>query len=148
MDIQIGGDKFQCNHVHTGTCTWQLVHGVRVDDMREQCRYTCSSEYPEKCPEITILVIVFNFSRGQPQTPGLGAPLGPMIPPTTHDRPTSKLLPAPLHHDYLVIQWYAYLQVLAEDKEGEKKNIVFSDHAFAMNAIQLTTGIGMPAFID
>ena len=39
MDIQIGGDKLQCNH----------VHGVRMDDMRVQCSYTCSSEYPEKC---------------------------------------------------------------------------------------------------
>ena len=28
VDIRIGGDKLQCNH----------VHGVRVDDMRVQCR--------------------------------------------------------------------------------------------------------------
>ena len=68
VDIRIGGDKFQCNH----------VHGVRVDDMRVQGRYTCSSEYREKCPEIRILV------------------LGPTTPPTTHGRPTSNLLPAPL----------------------------------------------------
>ena len=47
VDIWIGGDKLQCNHV--------LVHGssrVRVYDMRVQCR--SSSEYPEKCPEIRI----------------------------------------------------------------------------------------------
>ena len=46
VDIRIGGDKLQCN-----------VHGVRVDDMHVQCRYTCtcSSEYPGKCPEISIL---------------------------------------------------------------------------------------------
>ena len=76
MDIQIGGDKFQCNHVHTGTCTWQLVHGVRVDDMRVQCRYTCSSEYPEKCPEITILVIIFNFFLGTAPDPWVRGPFG------------------------------------------------------------------------
>ena len=32
VGIRIGGDKLQCNH----------VHGVRVDDMRAQCRYTMS----------------------------------------------------------------------------------------------------------
>ena len=42
----ISRSELQCNY----------VHGVRVDDMRVQCRYmyTCSSEYPEKCPEISI----------------------------------------------------------------------------------------------
>ena len=35
VDIRIGGDKLQCNH----------VHGVRVDDMRVQCRM----QFP--CPE-------------------------------------------------------------------------------------------------
>ena len=30
VDIRIGGDKLQCNHVHC----------VRIDDMRVQCRHT------------------------------------------------------------------------------------------------------------
>ena len=57
VDIRIGGYKLQCNH----------VHDLRVDDMRAQCRYTmsCSSEYPEKCPEIRILVLIFNFFLGR-----------------------------------------------------------------------------------
>ena len=77
---------------------------VRVDDMRVQCRYTCSSEYPEKCPEITILVIIFNFfPGGGPLDPGLGAPLGPTTPPTIHGRPTSNLPLAPLHGTPLLL---------------------------------------------
>ena len=39
---------------------------VHIDDMRVQCR--SSSEYPEKCPEIRILVLIFNFFQG-PTTP-------------------------------------------------------------------------------
>ena len=57
VGIRIGGEKLRCNH----------VHGVRVDDMRAQCGYTmsCSSEYPEKCPELRILVLIFNFFLGE-----------------------------------------------------------------------------------
>ena len=74
VGVRIGGDKLQCNH----------VHGVRVDDMRAQCRYTmsCSSEYPEKCPDITIiriLVLIFNFfpGGGPPDQPDWGPLRGP-----------------------------------------------------------------------
>ena len=73
-DIWIGGDKLQCNH----------VHGVRVDDMRVQCRYTCSSEYPEKCPEIGILVLIFNFFLGRASDP---ADWGPLWGHDTSDNP-------------------------------------------------------------
>ena len=39
----------------------------------------CSSEYPEKCPEMSILVLIFNFSPGEgpPNSPDTGPRRGP-----------------------------------------------------------------------
>ena len=78
VDIRTGGDKLQCIHVHC----------VRVDDMRVQCRHTVQNTL--KAPRNMHLIFNFQFFPGGPD------PRIRTTPPTTHDRPTSNLLPAPL----------------------------------------------------